>query len=347
MTTQIESAQGEGSSILRRDKLSGAPSAPMRGTQSFLRVIARCWKTPSLLGLELLWRWGLGIPALILIGWEGLRIFRSVSLMHTGIYQFSLIDTVAAAQTLSAAADVLLPPLRAVAVWLLPLLVVGWALASGFGRTMMLRRYDRSLRSVPWRMVALQGIRIVMLGGSFGLWFVCLHWAAWSSLSGPAPNLVGYFVKAIFLSMCVFFFWALVGWAFNIAPLLAVLEGTGIFASLKASLRLGHGSLRGLRPKLVEINLILGVVKMALIVLSMVFCATPVPFKEEINGPSLYAWWALVSVFYLVASDFFQVARVIGFIEFWRAGNLTPRVCLASNTASNLAPCPKEENGPA
>jgi hypothetical protein len=103
--------------------------------------------------------------------------------------------------------------------------------------------------------------------------------------------------------------------------LLALLEGTGMLASLRASLRFGQGSLRGLRPKLIEINLVLGVVKMALIVLTMVFCATPVPFKEQINGPSLYAWWALVSVLYLVASDFFQVARIIGFIEFWRAQN--------------------------
>ncbi len=297
-------------------------SVPIRGTQSFLSTIARCWKTPTLLGLELLWRWGLGIPVLALLYWEGTRILSSVSLAHTGIYRFSLIDTVAAAQTLSAAADVLLPPVRAVAVWLLPVLAVAWAMASGFGRTLVLHRYDPTLRSAPWLMVGLQLLRLVMLGGSIAVWFVCLHWAAWSSLSGPEPNLVGYFVKAIFLSMCVFFFWALVGWVFSIAPLLALLECTGMVASLRASVQFGHGSLRGLRPKLVEINLILGVIKMALIVLSMVFCATPVPFKEEINGPSLYAWWALVAVWYLAASDFFQVARVIGFIEFWRAQNV-------------------------
>jgi hypothetical protein len=76
----------------------------------------------------------------------------------------------------------------------------------------------------------------------------------------------------------------------------------------------------------VEINLVLGIVKAALIVLAMVFCATPVPFKEEINGPSLYAWWVLVSVWYCVASDFFQVARIIGFMEIWRAANRQPNL---------------------
>ncbi len=258
---------------------------------------------------------------LALVAWEAAKICQSVSLAQTGIYQFSLIDTVAAAQTLSATFDVLLSPVRAVAVWLVPALAVAWALAAGFGRSLVLRRYDRTLPFTPWRMAALQLLRIVVLGGSFALWFACLHWAALSSLGGAEPNLVGYFVKAIFLSFAIFFFWAIVSWVFSIAPLLGLLESTGIFASLRASLRLGHGSLRGLRPKLVEINLVLGVVKAALIVLAMVFCASPVPFKEEINGLSLYTWWALVTIWYLIASDFFQVARVIGFIEMWRAVN--------------------------
>lgn len=293
----------------------------IRGTQSFLATIAECWKRPSLLGLELLWRWTFGIPAAAVLGWEAYRILSSVSLAGTGITHFSLIDTVTAAQILSATTDVLLPPIREVARWLLPLLAVGWALASGFGRSLVFRRYDASLRSAPWMMVGLQLLRILVLGASVALWFTGLHQAAWNSLSGPEPSLVLYFVQAIALSFGIFFFWALVSWVFSVAPLLALLEGTGMIASLRNSLRFGQGSLRGLRSKLVEINLVLGVVKAALIVLAMVFCATPVPFKEEINGTSLYVWWALVSVWYCVASDFFQVARIIGFMEIWRAAN--------------------------
>ncbi len=297
----------------------------IRGTQSFLGTIAECWKTPSLLGLELLWRWGFGIPALALLGWEAFKILSSVSLAGTGIAHFSLIDSVTAAQILSATADVLLPPIREVARWLLPVLALTWALASGFGRSLVLRRYDPTLRFAPWLMVGLQLLRIIVLAASFALWFVGLHWAAWSSLSGPAPNLVLYFMEAIVLSFAIFFVWATISWVFSIAPLLALLEGTGMIASLRNSVRFGHGSLRGLRSKLVEINLVLGIVKAALIVLAMVFCATPVPFKEEINGTSLYVWWALVTVVYCVASDFFQVARVIGFMELWLTANQKPQ----------------------
>ncbi|MGO8719404.1 MAG: hypothetical protein ACLQMO_09330 [Acidobacteriaceae bacterium] len=327
---QIEAGQIE---LQSRQPLAEQP-APIRGTQSFLRTIAECWKKPSLLGLELLWRWGFGIPALAILGWEAFKILSSVSLAQTGIAQFSLIDTVTAAQILSATADVLLPPIREVARWLLPVLAVSWALASGFGRSLVLRRYDPTLRFAPWLMVGLQFLRIVVLGSSVALWFVCLHWAAWSSLGGTSPDLVFYFIKAIALSFAIFFFWALVSWVFSIAPLLALLEGTGMRASLRNSLRFGQGSLRGLRSKLVEINLVLGIVKAALMVLAMVFCATPVPFKEEINGTSLYVWWALVTVWYCVASDFFQVARIIGFMELWRDANHEPQRSEISSTVA-------------
>lgn len=316
MTTQTETAPAAAPQSPRQ--------APLRGTQSFLGTIARCWRIPSLLGLELLWRWGVGIPMLALLVWEALKILHSVSLAHTGIDHFSLIDSLGAAQTISAVSGILLPPVRAVAIWLVPLFVVAWSLAAGFGRSASLRRYDRTLPFAPWRMASLQLLRIVVLGGSLALWFVCLHWAALSSLSGADPDLVGYFVKAIFLSFSIFFFWAVVGWIFSIAPVLAILEQRGVFGSLLAALRFGHGSLRGVRPKLIEINLVLGVVKAALLVLTMVFCASPVPFKAEISGVWLYGWWGFVTVIYFIASDFFQIARVVGFIELWRVVNKPP-----------------------
>lgn len=298
-----------------------AQPVPIRGTQSFLLTIAKVWKRPSLLGLELLWRWGFGIPALALIGWEAYKILSSVSLAGTHFAQFSLIDSEAAVQILSSVAGILLPPILAVIPWLLPVLALGWALASGLGRSLVLRKYDPALRSAPWSMVALQLLRIVLLGASFAAWFLCLRWAAWSSLRGQSADLVIYFIKAVALSLGIFFVWAVSSWVFTIAPILLLLENTGIIASLRNSLRFGRGSLRGLRSKLVEINMILGVVKVSIMVLAMVLSACPIPFKQVMNGPALYAWWAGVTVWYIVTSDFFQLARVIGFIELWRTAN--------------------------
>jgi hypothetical protein len=70
--------------------------------------------------------------------------------------------------------------------------------------------------------------------------------------------------------------------------------------------------------KLVEVNLVLGIVKLALIVLAMVFSAIPLPFEAQMSGKALYIWWGAVGVWYLATSDFFQVARLAAFVEFWQ-----------------------------
>jgi hypothetical protein len=159
---------------------------------------------------------------------------------------------------------------------------------------------------------------VIALIVTYAVWFEVVRWAANFTLStgaaGGEPDLVLYCALVIVLSLGIFSVWALASWVFSIAPLLVLLEGGGIGASLKRSLRLGP-----LRGKLVEINLVMGIVKLALIVLAMVFSATPLPFEDVVHGTTLYAWWALVTVAYLVASDFFQVARVVAFVELWRA----------------------------
>jgi len=99
--------------------------------------------------------------------------------------------------------------------------------------------------------------------------------------------------------------------------MLVLLEKRGVASSLVRSLRLCP-----LTGQLVEVNLVMSIIKLALIVLAMVFSTIPLPFASDMEGPPLYAWWAVVSVLYLIASDFFQVARLVAFIQFWRAFQL-------------------------
>jgi hypothetical protein len=86
-----------------------------------------------------------------------------------------------------------------------------------------------------------------------------------------------------------------------------------VASALAASVRLGP-----LTMQLVEVNLVLGIVKLALIVLAMVFSAVPLPFEAQMSGSALYLWWAAVAIWYLAVSDFFQVARLAAFVAFWQ-----------------------------
>lgn len=294
-----------------------------RGTQSFVQILAACWHRPSLLGLELLWRWLFGVPLVAILFLIGLRIWEQTAaqIRGTGIFEFSLQFPMNGALSIAETYQILRGPILHAAAWMLPIAIVAWSMAAGLGRNAVLRRYAPHL---PWRpgvSVALQLLRILALCATFALWFVCIQWAANVALAGASatsdagqgePNLVLYCALVIVFSLGIFVVWALLSWIFSIAPLLAILESRGVLRSLARSARLGP-----LTGKLVEINLIMGIVKIALVVLAMVFSATPLPFESVVNGPALYAWWGVVTLLYLIASDFFQVARIAAFVELW------------------------------
>jgi hypothetical protein len=277
-----------------------------------VQICAACWKQPRLLGWELLWRWSFGIPAAAILYVEAARIVGEVAALN--LSGLSLSDPEQAATQLLAAAAALEPQITRTALWLGPLLIVGWALASGLGRSAVLRRLEPGSRPAPVTLIWLQLLRILALVAACLGWYSAIHWAANATLTGSSPNIVGYSAWVICLTLGAFVLWALLSWTFSIAPLLAVLEGLGVFRSLGRSLRLG--SLSG---KLVEVNLVMGIVRLALIVLAMVFSAVPLPLLPDMTGTPLYLWWALITVLYLVAGDFFQVARLAVFVQFWRA----------------------------
>jgi len=305
---------------------------PVRGTQSFVHTLSSCWRRPSLTGVELLWRWIYGVPAL----WVIVTRLRAVLAAHTGgTYELAKLgldrallndpvgaltaDPLGAVNKFTNAVDLVLPDLKHLALWLVPILVVVWIVVSSVGRTAVLRRADAGLRSRPLTLMLLQAIRLAALGASFWVWFAAIEWAARVAVTSPIaagdePNLVLYCAITIVTTLGLFVLWGVVSWVFSIAPMLAMLKGSGVLASLAAAPRLGP-----LKSKLVEINLVMGIVKIALIVLAMVFSATPLPF-ESVTTPGFLAWWwAGVTVLYLVGSDFFHVARLVAYLNLWRA----------------------------
>jgi len=294
-------------------------SGTVRGTQSFVHTLSECWRRPSLTGLEVLWRWVYGIPALLLLWYEGTKILQETPLDFVSLRSMTVMDPMSAAGTMAKAMDVLLPPVQKVVLWLVPLLVVVWVVVSSIGRTVVLRRVDERLHSRVGTLIVLQAVRVVALLGGFALWFWCMERVAELTVTGPVaaggdPNLVGYFSLVILATLGLFTLWAVVSWALAVAPLLAMLKGLGVRGSLAAAFQLGP-----LKSKLVEINLVMGIVKIALVVLAMVFSATPLPFESVTTPEFLAWWWAGVTVLYLLGSDFFHVARQVAYLQLWRA----------------------------
>ena len=290
----------------------------VRGTQSFVRTLSECWRRPSLTALEVLWRWAFGIPALLVLWYVSQRILREAPVDLAALQAMSVTDPMGAATILAKTMDVLLPPVLHVAVWLIPALVVAWVVVSSVGRTAVMRRADGRLHSRVGTLIVLRSFHVVALLGSFAAWFCCMERIGEWTVTGPIavggePNLLGYFALVIMATLGLFTAWAVVSWALAVAPLLAMLRGLQVGASLAAAFRLGP-----LKSKLVEINLVMGIVKIALIVLAIVFSATPLPFESVTTPEFLMWWWVGVTVMYLLASDFFHVARQVAYLQLWR-----------------------------
>ena len=302
---------------------SGDGRTPVRGTQSFVHVMQWCWRHPGVTALEVLWRWVFGCFALWLMWRQGTAVLGGVTggrldLKSFGLDQLTVTDPIGAAARLATAFGLILPPLLRAAVWVAPVLLLAWLGVSTTGRTVVLRRVDPAMRTRPLTLGILQLIRITALGASLVLWAAMIWWAGQTAITAPLeaggqPALVVYFAIVIVGTLLLFSLWAVVSWVFSLAPLIAMQRGSGVIASLRMAA--AHGSVR---LKLVEINLVMGIVKIALIVLAMVLSACPLPFESVATPEFLLNWTLGVALLYLLASDFFHVARLVAYLELWR-----------------------------
>jgi hypothetical protein len=292
---------------------------PVRGTQLLVEHMSDVFRRPSLIAIEIAWRWLFGIPFLLVCLKQIELIAAAFPLDSSGVSSINTVNPWIGSVELAKVAAFYQPHVVAVLRWLLPVAAVAWIIVSGLGRNLLLRQMesDRTPRLAfrPAAMFTLQAAWLVCVLSTFWLWIRAMQWVAAVHITAPSePDLVGYFIWAIFLSLGFFTAFALVSWVVTIAPLLVLLERRSALSALATSLRLG----KPFMSKLAEINLVLGIVKLALLVVAMVLSAAPVPFADELGPGALQFAVVLSTGFFLVADDFFQAVRLRAFIEFWQ-----------------------------
>jgi hypothetical protein len=291
-------------------------NAPVRGTQLLVEHMSDVVERPSLVAIEIAWRWLFGIPFLLHCWQRGQQILAAYPLESSGANSIDTQNPWVAAAQISNVAALYEPQAVAVLRWLLPAAALVWMIVSGVGRNLLLMRMEPGVRFRPIAMILLQGAWLALLGLTTWGWLGSMQWVAATHIAGASePDLIGYFIWAIFLSLGFFTAFALTSWALTIAPILLVLGGRqSVLSSLGQALRLG----KAFTSKLVEINLVLGIVKLALLVVAMVFSAAPLPFSDELGPGAMHFVVAASALFFLVADDFFQVVRLKAFLEFRR-----------------------------
>jgi hypothetical protein len=288
---------------------------PVRGTQLLVEHMGDVFRRPSLVAIEVAWRWLFGIPFL-LVCWQQMQ--QILAAFPVGSSAFASLDTqnpwVAAAQ-ISSGISYYAPPVHAALHWLLPSAAIIWIVVSGLGRGFLFKRMDSRMRFRPFTMMVTQGAWLGLFAFAVWGWLRSMQWIAATHINvAGEPDLVGYFIWVIFFSLGFFTAFALSSWPLSIAPLLVLCENRSVASALRESLRPG----KPFAGKLIEINLVLGIAKLALIVVAMVFSAAPLPFSDELGESAMHIVTAASVIFYFVANDFFQVVRIKAFLEFWK-----------------------------
>jgi hypothetical protein len=288
-------------------------SAPLRGTQSLVGQMGWVFERPSLTVIEVAWRWLFGIPFLFVCWMQSQKILTALPPESAGLSSLDPQNPWVAAVQLSNAWALYQPPIIEILRWLLPLAALGWMVVSGLGRSLVLKRLEPRLAFRPLEMIALQAAWLALFSVTCWGWLRSMQWIAATHITPSAePDLVGFAIWLIFLSLGFFTAWALISWALSIAPLVMLLENRSPLSALNQSFHLG----KSMMAKLIEINLVMGIVNLALIVLAMVLSAAPLPFSDQLGPEALCVVWVAATIFYFVASDYFQVVRLKGFQEF-------------------------------
>lgn len=295
--------------------ITGSRAEQVRGTQTLVEQMGWMFRRPAILAIEVGWRWLFGIPFLLVCWSRFQHIFTVLTPEDSGLSNIDPSNPWVAAGAFSRTVAQYVPLVAHEMRWLLPPAVLVWIAVSGLGRSLAVRSMDRSLRFRPFSMMALQTAWLALFGGICWGWFRSVSWTAATHFPrGSEPELIGFAVWLIFLSLGFFTVWALLGWIVSVAPVLMLMEKRSAISALKETQRLG----KWFTSELFEIGMVMGIVNLALIVVAMVLSAAPLPFSDELGGGALHVVWAGAAVAYLIAHDYFQLVRLKCFVEFWR-----------------------------
>jgi hypothetical protein len=246
-------------------------------------IWAELRERPSLLGLELLWRWLCGGSLLLVAGFDATRIWAAAqpALQATGLFQLSsdslLDDPLKLLTIFTAVMNIVRPQVERAAWGLAPFALFCWLVAFALGRQALLARYDARLPHRPWLLAGTEGLRLAALLIASYAWSAAMDGASALSLHGAAPNVLLYALLVLAATVLLWWLWARVARALELCVVLALADGLLFSAAYQRAWTMPRAGLGG---RLRMIRRAQSRARLWLLVAALVLTLLPDPFAQ-------------------------------------------------------------------
>lgn len=271
--------------------------------------LARIRKEPSLLVIEIVWRWTFGAVAICLIAFAFVRLQHAIVVTPEEESLLASLSPVIAAQVLAGILSRALPFAIRLAAVVVPALLLLWTIAASVGRAVILSRLAGAPRT-NWSGVlgthALRALSFVGLAGGY----VTASFAAAFLTNPENPNLLVVALVFLLFFGVVVAIWIWVHWVFSLATIYPVIEGSGTFSAVRSALRL----LRTNSKELAGIATANGTARSVVALFFTIIGLLPLPLYR-VAPATLMAIEVVIALIYCVVSDWMLLGRLAGYLE--------------------------------
>lgn len=268
-------------------------------------------RDPSLLLVEVAWRWLFGAAALALLAFGFVRLQHGIAISPEEESQLTSLAPDSIVLALAAISQRVLPVLLRLAELIIPSLLVLWVVAASVGRAIVMTKLIGPENArLNWAgLVGAHALRALSVVGFAGAYVASSFLVAW--LSGSEnPNYLLSILASFVLFAVVLAVWMWMHWILSLAAIYPATEGAGIFTAVRAALHL-------VRMKGGELTGIAAGNGTARTVVALVFTflgLLPLPLYR-VAPTVLMAMEIVIALVYCVVSDWMLVARLLGYLE--------------------------------
>ena len=210
--------------------------------------LARILRDPSLIAVELAWRWAFGASALGLVAFAIVRLQRAVVILPDEQQMLASRAPLQVAEALLQIWQSVQPVVMRLGLMVIPAITVLWLIAATVGRGFVINRVFEAGTGPRWSsLFGLHLLRVVSVFALIGSYVECSR--ATALVSDPeSPNYFAALLVFLTLFSVAVVLWSFVHWIISLACIFAARERSSTIASLRRTILLLRMKAASWRP---------------------------------------------------------------------------------------------------